>query len=120
MRPLVSYDDISQPALMQTLSQPSTFGQQPPHKKRKRTNQKPPKHQQMQHWDDPSNRDEYMPYAEDAGNRESGSSAVVDNVEEDDEESRELTHDEIWDDSALIDAWNAASEEYEVSFYWLE
>lgn len=30
-----------------------------------------------------------------------------------DEESRELTYEEIWDDSALIDAWNAATEEYE-------
>ena len=29
------------------------------------------------------------------------------------EESRELTHEEIWDDSALIEAWNAATEEYE-------
>jgi hypothetical protein len=29
------------------------------------------------------------------------------------EKSRELTHDEIWDDSALIEAWNAAAEEYE-------
>ncbi|KAG7445685.1 uncharacterized protein BT62DRAFT_932846 [Guyanagaster necrorhizus] len=28
------------------------------------------------------------------------------------EESRELTHDEIWDDSALIEAWAAANEEY--------
>jgi len=27
--------------------------------------------------------------------------------------SRELTHEEIWDDSALIEAWNAATEEYE-------
>ncbi|KAJ8088914.1 hypothetical protein PM082_014160 [Marasmius tenuissimus] len=34
--------------------------------------------------------------------------------EEDDMElSRELTHEEIWDDSALIEAWNAATEEYE-------
>lgn len=32
---------------------------------------------------------------------------------EDGEESRELTHDEIWDDSALIDAWNSAAAEYE-------
>lgn len=31
------------------------------------------------------------------------------------DESRELTHEEVWDDSALIDAWNAANEEYEVS-----
>jgi hypothetical protein len=29
------------------------------------------------------------------------------------EGSRELTHEEIWDDSALINAWNAATEEYE-------
>ncbi|SJL07799.1 uncharacterized protein ARMOST_11151 [Armillaria ostoyae] len=28
------------------------------------------------------------------------------------EENKELTHDEIWDDSALIDAWTAANEEY--------
>lgn len=29
-------------------------------------------------------------------------------------ESRQLTHDEIWDDSALVDAWDAAMEEYEM------
>lgn len=29
------------------------------------------------------------------------------------EESRELSHEEIWDDSALIDAWNSATAEYE-------
>lgn len=29
--------------------------------------------------------------------------------------SRELSHAEIWDDSALREAWNAATEEYEVS-----
>ncbi|KAH6917715.1 hypothetical protein BKA70DRAFT_1395395 [Coprinopsis sp. MPI-PUGE-AT-0042] len=29
------------------------------------------------------------------------------------EESRQLTHEEIWDDSALISAGNAATEEYE-------
>ena len=34
--------------------------------------------------------------------------------EEDEEQSRELTHEEIWDDSALIDAWNSAAAEYEV------
>ena len=33
---------------------------------------------------------------------------------EEGEESRELTYEEIWDDSALINAWNAATEEYEV------
>lgn len=34
--------------------------------------------------------------------------------EADEDESRELTQDEIWDDSALIDAWNSAAAEYEV------
>jgi len=33
--------------------------------------------------------------------------------EEDEEESRQLTQGEIWDDSALIAAWDAANEEYE-------
>ena len=36
--------------------------------------------------------------------------------EGEEDESRELTHEEIWDDSALIDAWDAANEEYEVRF----
>jgi hypothetical protein len=32
----------------------------------------------------------------------------------------ELSHDEIWDDSALVDAWDAAQEEYRVrvSFFF--
>ena len=34
-------------------------------------------------------------------------------ISEDEEESRELTYEEIWDDSALIDAWNSAAAEYE-------
>ncbi|KAI0089803.1 hypothetical protein BDY19DRAFT_940918 [Irpex rosettiformis] len=34
-------------------------------------------------------------------------------LEEEEEESRELTHDEMWDDSALIEAWNSATAEYE-------
>ncbi|KAJ3568649.1 hypothetical protein NPX13_g6348 [Xylaria arbuscula] len=29
---------------------------------------------------------------------------------------QELTHNEIWDDSALIDSWDQALEEYKVSF----
>jgi len=32
---------------------------------------------------------------------------------DEEEESRPLTQDEIWDDSALIDAWNSAQAEYE-------
>jgi hypothetical protein len=60
-----------------------------PPKKRKRNNhKKPAPAPPVPHWDDPTLADE-------------------------DEDSRELTHDEIWDDSALIEAWNAAMEEYE-------
>ena len=36
--------------------------------------------------------------------------------EEEEEESRALTHEEIWDDAALIDAWNSAEAEYKVLF----
>ena len=35
-------------------------------------------------------------------------------TDDEEEESRELNHEEIWDDSALIDAWNSAAAEYEV------
>ena len=34
----------------------------------------------------------------------------------DGEMSRMLTHEEVWDDSALIDAWESATAEYEVRF----
>ena len=48
------------------------------------------------------------------------SSDVMDDELEvvDAEESRELTYEEIWDDSALINAWNAAAEEYEVFIHF--
>lgn len=29
--------------------------------------------------------------------------------------NKELTHDEVWDDSALIDSWNEALNEYKAS-----
>jgi hypothetical protein len=31
------------------------------------------------------------------------------------ESERAATHDEIWDDSALVDSWNQALDEYKVS-----
>lgn len=87
-RPVVSYDDITLP--YDTSDRP-----QPPQKKRKRHNTSNTHKKVPHHWDDPTpatpDEDQAM----------------------DDEESRELTHEEIWDDSALIDAWNAAMEEYE-------
>lgn len=61
-----------------------------------------------------------MYYGDDGLNGEVGDSEwhgeEGEEEEEEDEGSRELTYEEIWDDSALIDAWNAATEEYEVWF----
>ncbi|KAI0269359.1 hypothetical protein BC834DRAFT_866017 [Gloeopeniophorella convolvens] len=69
----------------------------------------------QRHWDDPGQQSSALPYDEGevdepmAGN----SAAAEEGEEEEEEESRELTHDEIWDDSALIDAWESATAEYE-------
>jgi len=73
------------------------------------------------HWDDPGTQDDAIQYDE-AGSSwrhdetldrdpETNTGGVEDDNEDD--ESRDLTHEEIWDDSVLIDAWNAANEEYE-------
>lgn len=83
-RPLVSYDDIT----------PSYQSTRPPPKKRKWNKQKT------------RPRDEPRPIATSSSNPDN------ENIK-DETESRELTFGEIWDDSALIDAWNAATEEYE-------
>jgi hypothetical protein len=109
MRPVVSYDDISLP-VMTTEPSPS---RPPPSKRRKKSKQS----QHVQHWDDPGNADEAMLY-DDLETTGADISSVKDEGEieenEEGEESRELTYEEIWDDSALINAWNAATEEYEV------
>jgi hypothetical protein len=106
VRPLVSYDDISSP------QEKSTFPPAPrpkPSKKRKRFAQ--------QHWDDhaesrPAEMEEALVTLGAHDAERAGKDARETSV---DEGSRELTHDEIWDDSALIDVWNAATAEYEVS-----
>lgn len=92
-------------------------------------------HANIQHWDDPGAQEDGISYDEGAGevngtanvlnegnwetdeNGETAPNAEVADEDEDDveeDESRELTHEEIWDDSALIAAWDAANEEYEV------
>ncbi|KAI0063192.1 hypothetical protein BV25DRAFT_1802829, partial [Artomyces pyxidatus] len=97
----------------------------PPAKKRKRNNQNNGRNQggrqHVQHWDDPSAPPQSMPY----NDRTSGSAqvpmdtSILPDIEdqeeagEEEEESRELTQDEIWDDSALIEAWESANAEYE-------
>ena len=115
MRPVVSYDDISLPAMVTEPSPPRP----PLSKRRKKSNQRPPK--LVQHWDDPGNADEAMSY-DDLRTIGADMSSMQDEGEieekEEEEESRELTYEEIWDDSALINAWNAATEEYEVRPFW--
>jgi hypothetical protein len=127
MRPLLSYDDITDTHAISTQSPGFQASHNPSSQSRKRkrnNNQKslnlnnkrrcgtqPPRY--PQHWDDPGTSSEPVVYDE-PGNE--------DYFEDEEtelgvEESRELTHDEIWDDSALIDAWDAATEEYEVCYY---
>jgi hypothetical protein len=108
-RTLVSYDDIISPqtapaATPQVLQHSPT---QAPSKKRKRSAKSNRKHK-VNRGDELGRLEESTVYTE-----ESMEEARDPGVEEE-EENRELTHEEIWDDSALIDAWNAAAEEYEV------
>lgn len=108
-RPIISYDDISLPYQSAPSGSPppvSGPSKPPPSKKRKRNNQKSKQNSQAQHWNGPGSN-----YYEEETADLSISVAVE---EENETESRELNYDEIWDDSALIDAWNAATEEYEV------
>ncbi|EIW86266.1 hypothetical protein CONPUDRAFT_148361 [Coniophora puteana RWD-64-598 SS2] len=129
MRQLVPYEDLTTPpppASGSTSSTPLTFAGEkppsaPPAKKRKKTNSKPWQRPHPEHWDDPAagagDASVHMVYDDEgeptgvhpdyAAEEEEGEMA------EDEEESRELTHNEIWDDSALIDAWNSAAAEYE-------
>jgi len=100
-RPIISYDDITlpyepEPPRAAPAHSPSNASQS---KKRKWSNQKGG----QQH----ANKSTPVPVA-----------TAPPQDEEDEEaenaESRYLSSEEIWDDSALIDAWNAATEEYEV------
>ena len=67
----------------------------------------------QRHWDDPEQQSSSLPYDEDALEKKIEGDGAVDDAEEE-TESRELTQDEIWDDSALIAAWESATAEYEV------
>ncbi|KAL7285948.1 hypothetical protein ACG7TL_001063 [Trametes sanguinea] len=131
MRPIISYDDIvpSDSATPKPAMNPPAA---PPPAKKRKTNPHQQRqggpgngrgHPPMQHWDDPGNQDPQMPYDDVPAAAASASGAngaaegageeYYEEEEEDEEESRELTHDEIWDDSALIEAWNSATAEYE-------
>jgi hypothetical protein len=61
---------------------------------------------------------------EDEDEEQDDEEAWEDDDEEEEEEEEEetaidLTAEEAWDDSALVDAWNAAQEEYLVSNFFL-
>ncbi|GLB36673.1 hypothetical protein LshimejAT787_0309600 [Lyophyllum shimeji] len=106
-RSIVSYDDITLPPPPQPRSNSPN---PPPTKKRKWSNKKS-KGRNTQPYNNfqrtTSNNAEYAP-----GSSSTAMDVEAENADED-EEGRDLTHHEIWDDSALIDAWNAATEEYE-------
>lgn len=89
--------------------------------------------QYVQHWDDPNLPEETVRYGEEAsaglspvdheeqGEEVAGEEGIIveegdedEDENEDEEMSRDLTYEEIWDDSALIEAWNSATAEYEV------
>ncbi|KAJ7019370.1 hypothetical protein C8F04DRAFT_1147830 [Mycena alexandri] len=95
-RPVISYDDITlpyspEPPRAEPAHSPSTSGQS---KKRKWSNQKSGQSQGNKN----NNKAPNGPTAKEA---------------DEDADSRYLTAEEIWDDSALIAAWDAATEEYE-------
>ena len=82
---------------------------------------KPHPSSSIQHWDDPGTSqdvlsyDDPTPVAHEEDPRVDEMGVEEEEAEEQEGEmSRHLTHEEIWDDSALIEAWNAANEEYEV------
>lgn len=101
MRSVVSYDDLEQIA--------TTPGPGPPPTKRRKRQQNRKKSsgpQKFAHWDEPVENPD-VPFTDHdyAGDLEGETAGV---------ESRELTHEEIWDDSALIEAWDTAMDEYKV------
>ena len=116
MRPVVSYDDITAPeaSTPTQLGPPLPSTNQPPAKKRRTQQKAPPRRaaQQVQHWDDVGNAGGYTHY--NTADTDENADGIMG---ENEEESRELTHEEIWDDSALIDAWNSATIEYEARFF---
>ncbi|KAI0049813.1 hypothetical protein FA95DRAFT_1556522 [Auriscalpium vulgare] len=112
-RTIVSYDDIVDPIQAPSIGPQPPQPTQPPPKKRKRNNQNQSRAQQ-QHWDDPGQPSQHMSY----GNSSLVTSVVrgddgLEEGEEEEEESRVLTQEEMWDDSALVDAWESANAEYE-------
>ncbi|KAF9493892.1 hypothetical protein BDN71DRAFT_1449521 [Pleurotus eryngii] len=110
MRPIVSYDDISLPyqppdESPQTTTNSSPLPRRPKKRKNNNSHNNSNQHARVQNGG---------VYDQRAAPRPDPAVQVDEQEDYDGElESRDLTHDEIWDDSALIEAWNAAAEEYE-------
>ena len=101
MRSVVPYDDLEQITTAPTPGPPPVKKRKRPQNKRKSLGP-----QKFAHWDEPvADHDVSFTNYDYTGGLED---------ETGDMESRELTHEEIWDDSALIEAWDAAMDEYKV------
>ncbi|CAA7266309.1 unnamed protein product [Cyclocybe aegerita] len=116
-RPLISYDDITLPYERPRAPSANSYETHPPPAKRRKKNNRKAKHVQTI----PSSNAKNVSFSAEpshAGSTststsyEQGEDAYVADEGEYEEESRELTHEEIWDDSALVDAWESAMEEY--------
>ncbi|KAJ7079758.1 hypothetical protein B0H15DRAFT_857952, partial [Mycena belliarum] len=111
-RPLISYDDITLPYQPAPASAPTpargpSYAASSQSKKRKWSSQKP-----RQNYNQNQNQNQKAPAASVGAEVEHGDEGGEED-NDGDADSRYLTAEEIWDDSALIDAWNAATEEYE-------
>ena len=145
MRSLVQYDFDESTAPPSDTRQLPTKKRKRNHRNPQRSQAAQAQKMPIQHWDDPGSAAVGMIYDEQEASTvpsvpvhpsvESVKvTAGADDLEEEEEEygeviegdyaggeeeeSRELAHDEIWDDSALIDAWNSAEAEYEVSSFF--
>jgi hypothetical protein len=119
-RSIVSYDDLI-PAQSSSTGPSAPSSGYPPAKRQKRNQHfSNGSRRPAQHWDDPSasmHSESFSPLA----SMSAPVSAPVIKAQDFQEGAEvELSHDEIWDDSALVDAWDAAQEEYRVrvSFFF--
>jgi|ERR1700722_390936 len=121
MRQLVSYDDIVSCPEEQFIGPQIPSSSSLPSKKRKRSTKR--FKYTLQHWDEPDIEEDTTGYDQDNTDvLPDESQVVIDSHEEEEpseyEESREVTHEDLWDDSALIRAWDAATAEYEVCLFY--
>jgi hypothetical protein len=121
-RSVVSYDDLipaqGSGAGLNSHSRSHLNPPYPPSKRQKR-NQQYGGPRSAQHWDDPSASSQFGPSpSSDFPPPSTAASAtpvvVSSKDDEDNGNAVDLTQEDIWDDSALINAWDAAQEEYRV------